>query len=324
MRYIDSGYRDPSQALGTWLAEVLRPEIAEVRWQSGFFSGDSLAILQATERYLSENERTVNALIGSNDRCTSRQDVDRLVSLIGVPRERAQLGVVSYEGGYYHPKTFHVRRDDGSQAAYVGSANLTGSGVASLHIEAGVIVDTREGDQSALLDAMASAVDSWFEVDPPGLYRVTTPADVGRLVNEGILAEQAPQRTRTGVPGRTEAGTARSRLRPLIRLPRLRILNEPEFELIEPIVLPGILLPSAPRGGFPDYLLFAPGQETPTEGITALSGASLPGGAMGLIIRLSLDTARHFAGKPGTANLSIPVATLWVRSEKRRNLSMSR
>jgi hypothetical protein len=56
--------------------------------------------------------------------------------------------------------------------------------------------------------------------------------------------------------------------------------------------------------------LFAPGQATPTHGIAALSGASLPTNVIGLIVRLNRDSARHFEGRPGTANISVPVASL--------------
>src|SRR5207244_4404349 len=117
---------------------------------------------------LSEDHQTTRALVGSNDQCTIRRDIEYLVSALGIPREEALLGVVSYQQGYYHPKTLHVRRADGSQAGYVGSANLTGSGVASLHVEAGITLDTREADSADVLELMASAVDTWFEVSPPG------------------------------------------------------------------------------------------------------------------------------------------------------------
>ena len=45
--------------------------------------------------------------------------------------------------------------------------------------------------------------------------------------------------------------------------------------------------------------------------MAALSGVSLPGGAAGLILRLSKDTARHWTlGRTGTANISVPIPTL--------------
>jgi hypothetical protein len=97
----------------------------------------------------------------------------------------------------------------------------------------------------------------------------------------------------------------------LIPLPRLYL---PGQELIEAAVeatdLRRIIVPATPRSDFPQYLLFAPGENTPTHGASALSGSALPLNVSGLIIRLNRDSARHFEGRPGTANISIPVATL--------------
>jgi len=67
---------------------------------------------------------------------------------------------------------------------------------------------------------------------------------------------------------------------------------------------------SVPRTGFPPYLLFAPNAVSQTVNADALTGVSLPGGSIGLIIQLNRDSARHFMGRTGTANISIPVATL--------------
>src|SRR6185436_16305235 len=97
-------------------------------------------------RRLATANLPAHVLVGSNDGDTLQADIAQLFALMGLPRTGAQLGVVSYGGAFYHPKTYHLRRDDGSQAAYVGSANLSLAGVGSLHVEAGLIVDTRDGD----------------------------------------------------------------------------------------------------------------------------------------------------------------------------------
>lgn len=313
MRYMDSGARDPSQALGTWIREVLSPEVVEIRWQSGFFSSDALGILQPTLERFTNETRPICALIGSNDQCTLRRDVDELVSVLGMPREQVLLGVVSYGSGYYHPKTFHVRRDDGTQAAYVGSANLTGSGVSSLHVEAGITLDSRDGDTHDLLESVASAVDSWFTRSPPGLYRVSSPDDVQQLVSDGILAEQLPPRVSVQRAGADTTPALRmARLVPLVGLPGLQVpLRDVIGAAGEQAALRRLILPASPSPSFPEYLLFAPGQATPTQGITALPGSSLPGGVSGLIIRINRDSARHFEGRQGTANISIPVSTVF-------------
>ncbi|MCI0342037.1 MAG: phospholipase D family protein [Planctomycetales bacterium] len=144
MKYLDSGWREPAQALGHWLEVVLQDgDVAEVRWQSGFYAADGLGFLAPTLDRIREEGGRVVALVGSNNGDTLRGDVARLVSLLGIPRPGAHLGVVSFTGAFFHPKTYHLTRRDGSQAAYVGSANLTSAGVGSLHVEAGVLLDTR-------------------------------------------------------------------------------------------------------------------------------------------------------------------------------------
>ena len=311
MRYIDSGTRDVSQAFGTWLRQAVGDEVVEVRFQSGFFGSDSLTFLQPTLNRLSANQQTARALVGSNDQCTIRRDIEQLVIALGIPRERALLGVVSYQQGYYHPKTVHVRRADGSQAGYVGSANLTGSGAASLHVEAGITLDTREQDSEEVLELMAAAVDNWFEVNPPGLYRVSSVADIDQLVRDRIIAERPPPRPATPRAGRQrgQGHPPMSRLQPLIQIPRRPVSRDAGEVLVEAADIRRIILPATPRAGFPHYLLFA-AENVPTLGVTALSGSSLPNGVSGLIIRLNRDSGRHFIGRPGTANISLPVASL--------------
>src|SRR5437879_3614457 len=60
MRYIDTGSRDVTHALGAWLQSVLTPAISEVRWQSGFFNEDPLGIFTPTLQRLAQADRTVH------------------------------------------------------------------------------------------------------------------------------------------------------------------------------------------------------------------------------------------------------------------------
>lgn len=98
-------------------------------------------------------------LVGSNDGQTTAFDLAILLEVLGAPRSNLNIGVVKFRNAYFHPKTFHIKRDDGSATAYSGSANLTQSGVSSLHVEAGIVLDTRSGDDPAVLDEMADAID---------------------------------------------------------------------------------------------------------------------------------------------------------------------
>lgn len=192
MKYIDTGSRNQTQSLAAWLQGVMSSPVAEVRWQSGYFGEEPLALFGTTLQALAASGGLVRVLIGSNAPGTRRDDVLRLVQMIGLPRTNGQLGVVQYGNAFFHPKVFHFRRADGSQCAYVGSANLTAPGVSSLHVEAGLTLDTRENDPAAVLTDIANAIDGWFAQSRSGLNLVTTPADVTNLTTAGVLVVAPP------------------------------------------------------------------------------------------------------------------------------------
>src|SRR5699024_7495215 len=148
MRYIDSGIRDAPEALGTWLgAELLGPgTVKALRVQTGFFSADAMGYFENALLELKHHDGHTRILIGSNDGVTPRSDLAAMLAVVGAPRSNSRIGVVSYQRGYFHPKVFHVERTDGTHTAYVGSSNLTGAGVTSLHVEAGLILDTAKSD----------------------------------------------------------------------------------------------------------------------------------------------------------------------------------
>lgn len=324
MRYFDTGGRDPGHTLASWIEGAVRGQVAEIRVQTGFFSLDGVGLLIPTLEQCRVNDRTTKVLIGSNDASTLRDDVAGLMGIIGIPRNHAQLGIVNFSGAYFHPKTYHIQRADGSQAAFVGSANLTASGLA-LHVEAGIALDTNEGDDPRHLSEIATAIDRWFEEQRDGLTVVSGTATLDAMVESGILALAPPPRAENQGAGTGGAGgPARPRLQPLFTLPRVRAtVAQPATQVgpaptppaaahipAQPIAALAANLPSAPRGGFPPYLLFAPNAAAPTVGASALTGALLPGGSVGLIVQLNRDSARHFMGRDGTANISIPVATV--------------
>ena len=232
MRYIDTGSRDQEQALGTWLQEVMASRaVAELRLQSGFFNHEPLGLFAPTFRRLAQANGIAYVLIGSNPPGTLRDDVLRLVHMMCLPRTHARLGVVQYGNAFYHPKVYHFRHDDGSQCAYVGSANLTGPGVASRHVEAGVALDTLEDDPVNILDQIASAIDAWFDDNRAGMRLIDNDADVQQLVSDGVLIASARPIVIEEVEdeGQSDAdatvsprSSASPRLRALVRLPQFR------------------------------------------------------------------------------------------------------
>lgn len=233
MRYIDTGSRDPKQALGSWLGDVLLgpTSVAALRVQTGFFGSDALGYFESSLQALSQSDGHTRMLVGSNDGLTPRAAVADLLKIAGQPRAGLAIGVVSFQSGFFHPKVFHFERTDGSATAYVGSANLTGSGATSLHVEAGIILDTAQGDPHAVLNSIADAIDAWFTQKRPGLYPVANDTDLDPLVAAGLLGVPAPPRpprkakTSPGGAGQTQAGHS---LKPLVAMPAIQTALTPK------------------------------------------------------------------------------------------------
>ncbi len=318
MKYLDSGSRDPAHALASWLEGILNGGVAELRLQTGFFSLDGIGLLIPALEQCKQENRTTNVLIGSNDASTLKDDVIGLVDVLGIPRDGAQLGIVSFGGAFFHPKTYHVKRPDGSQAAFVGSANLTASGL-TLHVEAGIALDTRDGDAPNHLSQIAAAIDAWFAEQRAGMTLVTGLQTIDCLVEDGVLSLARPPRPASQDRDAAAGGRpTRPRLQRLFTLPAVRpqagqLAPQPAAAVVAaPAALApiAVTLPAVPRTGFPPYLLFEPNATGPTVGASALTGSLLSGGSVGLIVQLNRDSARHFMGRTGTANISIPVATV--------------
>jgi len=220
VRYIDSGSRDPTETLGYWMSTLVEPdETSHVRWQTGFFGIDGIGLLVPMLQELGRTGGGVTALIGSNDGVTQGSDILRLLELAGPARENLKVGVVSFGNALFHPKTLHVTRSDGSMTAYVGSANLTQSGVA-LHVEAGILMDTRDGDRVDDLEHVADAIDWWFEDNQAGFYGVRDEADIIELTDARVLGVPRRPPVRPGGPARgSRRGSPPTNLKPLVSIP---------------------------------------------------------------------------------------------------------
>jgi PLD-like domain len=220
MRYIDTGSRDPNHALGFWLDEHIYRDLTvrELRWQTAFFDAACLPFFEPLMAKLEAAGGVLNVLVGSNDGITSQSDVEALLLAAGAPRPERRIGIVSFRNGYFHPKTVHIVRADGSSAAYVGSANLTKNGTCS-HIEAGLLVDTRENDDAAVLSEIASAIDRWFLAPSNGVTVVQTAADLASLTQGGVLNVPRPPQARPQLGARLRSPTHLARLYSLVDIP---------------------------------------------------------------------------------------------------------
>ncbi|MBD2222598.1 phospholipase D family protein [Calothrix sp. FACHB-1219] len=342
MKYLDTGTKDASQTLTQWFIDVLTDEVSALRMQTGYFRfGATRALLPLLAR-LGNEDITTHVVIGSNDSDTLHSDVSRLFSKLEMPRESAKLAVVQFTNALFHSKVYHVTRADGSQAAFVGSANFTEAAILGGNVEAAVSLDSRLGDSVEVLTKISQAVDHWLIGEgSKSAHQVSSLEDVDKLLESGILAKQRAIREAQSQARANQAsaqsGTRRSKLIVLPPWPD----NEPDevesedatLDLDEPgqdapsaIVVPAELVPVVPpvfgvddandefgldiekRHGFPAHILFEPGAVDATSGWTALSGARLKAPYVGLIMKLTRDSARHFEGGTGTANISIPVA----------------
>jgi hypothetical protein len=221
LKYLDSGSRNPAHSLASWLDSILNDGVAELRFQTGFFSLDGIGLLVPTLEQCKQNNLITKVLIGSNEASTLKDDVLGLIEALGIPRDGAQLGIVSFSGAFFHPKTYHIKRPDGSQAAFVGSANLTASGLA-LHVEAGIALDTRDGDVPHHLSQIATAIDSWFSEQRAGMTLIAGLQVVDELVESGILALLRPPRPSVNDKNGATDKKSRPRLKSLFQLPKVK------------------------------------------------------------------------------------------------------
>lgn len=308
MQYIDSGTRHSDHAVASWLRAELNDSVAELRVQSGFFSKDALTPFSDKIEALADRNGLIRIVVGSNDGATLAAHVATLIQALKLPRERSDLGIVCLSGAYFHPKTMHLRRANGTETAYVGSANFTRSGIAAKHVEAGLLLDSAKGDPPELLAEIGAAIDAWFAGDRPGIERVLGPADVQRLLDEGVISA-APLPRPPRAAGSGGVIPKRPTLLYLVNLTRAPTQAAADTAGAEDASDDAVgLAVTQYTPPYPPYMYFAPDTDQPTVGAAALTGAGL-GGPVGLIVKLSRDNDRHWREAPGTANLSVPIST---------------
>lgn len=223
MEYLDSTSSASSAALASRLSQEVASEHEHLRIKTGYFSLNGLGALKLSIDHLVQNDFPITIAIGANEQATTKGDVDALFKLIGCLRPRARLCVVSCSGGLFHPKVVHLTRTDGSQLAYVGSANLTPNGFNGANVEAGILLDSRHGDPLAVLGEIAASVDDLFTGTKDGITKVVGPATTQQLVSDGVLSVIKPPQPSSSQGGASNGGSTASRMKrkPLITFPSL-------------------------------------------------------------------------------------------------------
>lgn len=220
LRYLNSATQNPQDAVGHWVQTENAADVNHLRVTSGYFSLNGLSSFKAIIDALNAHQRDISVVIGANARDTLQSDIDALIDLIQHPRHNTKLAVVGFSNGLFHPKVYHLTRTDGSQLAYIGSANLTPAGITGLNIEAGMLLDTRNGDDPGVLTSIAASVDGWFSAPLNARANIVTgKADTAQLVADGLLGIAQPPRQGTTAPA--NGPSKRPSLKPLVAAPSI-------------------------------------------------------------------------------------------------------
>ncbi len=199
-QYFDSGNGQPSECLGQWLDINLVPGILSFRGQFGYFEISALSPYRQVLSDTAQNGGSVRFVLGANDGNLSADDVRGVLDLVE-GTANGSLVVVRYDNALFHPKTLHLVRQDGSEAAVVGSANFTGRGLGR-NVEAMVALDTRDADNQAVIKAVADAIDRWNGVTSDGVFAVQSEQDVQRLIADGVIDVPQIRRPSTSIKNR--------------------------------------------------------------------------------------------------------------------------
>ncbi len=229
VRYIDTSVRQADQTVAWWMQQTASDGLSEFRCQSGYFTLEGSGPLLPSLKDWADRGSMLRLLLGSNRACTLASHISYLAASLGLPRPRVALGIVSFEASLFHPKVYHFVREDRSETAYVGSANFTGPGISGLNVEAGIIIDTRDGDNPAILEDIRNRIDAWFDGGEEGVSVISSPEDIERLLKEGYLSLRAVDPPpEAGLPEHGDeaaAGPARPRRSAIIKLPRFETVE---------------------------------------------------------------------------------------------------
>lgn len=229
MKYIDSGLRDRTETVAHWMAGLVADDVQAFRCQAGYFTIEGASILLPTLKRLSQNGSTIQLLLGANGGATLASHISYLAGALALPQQNISLSVVAFSGSLFHPKVYHFERNDGSQTAYVGSANLTGPAISGQNVEAGVLLDTHDGDDAHILNDIKLRIEAWFNGNSDGASRVASATDIQQLLDEGVLSL-----ARAGPTGQSqEEGEAGTRIRSASRHRLGRLFGLPSLDAFE-------------------------------------------------------------------------------------------
>lgn len=221
--YIDSSDEQRSQYVRNWLETNLGGSARAFRTQSAYFRYNAIEQFKDALKAIARTDGVVRFVLGANDGDLYEDDLTDTLQIVQ-EGHNTSLTVIRLIGARFHPKCYHIEREDGTETAIVGSANLTAAGV-SRNIEACVIFDTRTGDSVNLLQRISAGIDLWAQRGQgDGVFQIASESDINALKEDEIInvvqAQAILKRVSSKIERRTagQLGTRRS----LWRSPRRR------------------------------------------------------------------------------------------------------
>lgn len=276
MKYLDTGSRDARESLYRWLFEVM-PDAVYFGCQTGYFTYDGIFPLESHFVDLLARSGQFRMVVGANESSLRSVDLNDVLDLLDqVPANQTKsLVVAGADDVLMHPKTYYVEKSDGSKHAFIGSANLTHSGLIR-NIEAGIAIDSAH-DPGAPFAEIRAAIERWHTAQPRNAYQVTR-SNLHELIEAGIVDRPRPVR-----PAQSPA-TRQSRAK---LLPALGAL---------------LGLPRKKRAVAPGRPTSRPDTSSPAPDGTL---ATLPHGSVGVIKRLTALDTKGFHGGTGTLYIAL-------------------
>lgn len=278
MRYLDTGSRDLADTLYEWLHHALI-DATYFGCQTGYFSYDGMFPLEQRFLDLLNRSGEIHLVVGANEGGIRKVDLEDVLDLFekAPGSTHSSLVLVAADDVLMHPKTYYIEQANGTKHAFIGSANLTHSGLGR-NIEAAITVDSTN-DPAAPFAAFRRAVDKWRLKDHPNAHLVSR-TSLGELVDRGVIGH--PTRTPSPVPpeARRNRATTFPVLGAILKLPRKKRTPSPATPVTQ--------------------------QATAPVPIGTLS--TLPVGVIGIIKRLSALDTKGFHGGTGTLYIALPLA----------------
>ena len=220
-KYLDTGSNNSSHSLGYWLDTNLVSGIQEFHAQFAYFTYTALKPYADTLKAAVLAGFPVHIVLGSNEKSLVVGDLRQVLKIVENAAS-ASLTVVAYSNAKFHPKTVQVVRSDGSSTAVVGSGNLTHRGL-GWNVEAGITLDSAEGDDVTIIRQVADATDRWHSLTESGVFPIQNEADINALLSAGVLSIILPPQqpstslvAKVGTKTKTVLGSRRPLWRPKV------------------------------------------------------------------------------------------------------------